>query len=69
MPGRGKGKGKCGRGKGKCGRGVWDSIKGSRVISNVAGHIPVVGPILGSVLGAFGLGKKKKIGGCRMVKF
>lgn len=46
----------------KHGRGLWDTVKDSKVISGAASHIPMVGPILGSLLGAFGLGHKRGSG-------
>ena len=43
----------------KHGAGLWDTIKDSKIISGAASHIPFLGPIAGSLLGAFGLGHKK----------
>ena len=43
----------------KKGRGLWDTIKDSKIISGAASHIPFLGPIAGSLLGAFGLGHKR----------
>ena len=43
----------------KKGKGLWDTIKDSKVISGAASHVPMVGPLLGSLLGAFGLGHKR----------
>ena len=42
----------------KHGAGLWDTIKDSKIISGAASHIPFLGPIAGSLLGAFGLGHK-----------
>ena len=43
----------------KHGAGLWDTIKDSKIISGAASHIPFLGPIAGSLLGAFGLGHKR----------
>ena len=43
----------------KHGNGLWDTIKDSKIISGAASHIPFLGPIAGSLLGAFGLGHKR----------
>ena len=43
----------------KKGKGLWDTIKDSKIISGAASHIPFLGPIAGSLLGAFGLGHKR----------
>lgn len=42
--------------KRKRGAGLWDTIKDSKIISGAASHIPFLGPLAGSLLGAFGLG-------------
>ena len=43
----------------KHGAGLWDTIKDSKIISGAASHIPILGPLAGSLLGAFGLGHKR----------
>ena len=47
--------------KQKRGAGLWDTIKDSKIISGAASHIPFLGPIAGSLLGAFGLGHGARI--------
>lgn len=44
----------------KKGRGLWDTIKDSKIISGAASHIPILGPLAGSLLGAFGLGNAQR---------
>ena len=44
----------------KKGKGLWDTIKNSKIISGAASHIPILGPLAGSLLGAFGLGSVRR---------
>ena len=44
----------------KKGKGLWDTIKNSKIISGAASHIPILGPLAGSLLGAFGLGHSQR---------
>lgn len=47
----------------KRGRGIFSTAVGvardTHILSNLAGHIPVVGPVVGSILGALGFGRRR----------